>query len=350
MSFDFFLALCGLFVLLWRTQPWRTRSPLQLRTQNSAALPSVAVIIPCRNEEANIGHLLETLKNLKGIRPEVIVVDDDSLDNTHAVATSTGCATVIKAPPKPEGWVGKSWACWQGAIAAQSKLLLFTDADTRHTPDSLLKAIQFLIQEKADLISGPPYHLCKNPFERFLGLFHIMPLIASAQLGRPKSRRLYAIGQYLLIRKEAYFKTGGHEALRNSLVEDMHMARRIMTSGLTYAVYPDTDLYQVQMYRTLREFMSGWKRLLRLGSKEVSLGSFIEVVLIFYLFFQVSFLTLIAFVCLAWTQRRHGRFYTWGAILAHLSLIVFTVLSVLGAIETIFKRKVTWHGRVYVDS
>jgi 4,4'-diaponeurosporenoate glycosyltransferase len=96
----------------------------------------VSVIIPARNEQRRIAPLLESLG--RQIRPaqEILVVDDGSIDGTAGVARDLGAA-VITAPPKPDGWTGKTWACWTGSREAHGELLVFLDADTVLEPDGL---------------------------------------------------------------------------------------------------------------------------------------------------------------------------------------------------------------------
>lgn len=345
MTGDAILALAGLIVLMWRTRPWRVdKSPVLAADE----IPLISIIIPCRNEENNIARLLRSLKAIRGVNTEVLVVDDSSTDRTAAVAREEG-ATVLSAPEKPAGWVGKSWACWNGAKQASGYLLLFTDADTTHSPDSLVRAVSFLKNKNADLISAPPYHLCRLYFERFLGLFHLLPLIASGFNRSSNPKRVFAIGQYLLINKGTYFAIGGHEALRGSLTEDIDMAKAVLEIRSRYEIFPEPGLYSVQMYDSADEFIQGWKRLLRLGMKKVTLISFVEVTLVFYLFLKLSWLLFPGFIILWWLQRKHGQFSVFGVPLAILSIGVFTILSVAGALDTFRKRQVTWQGRSYAD-
>lgn len=345
MTIELFLSFAGLFVLLWRTQPWRRDRTPRL---DRSAMPTVSIIVPCRNEEANVIPLLRSLQAMEGIEPEFIIVDDGSSDQTVTKATAMG-VRVLQAPERPSGWIGKSWACWQGAHAARGQVLLFTDADTRHAPDSLLRAVSFMKDKDAQLISAPPFHLCENKFEKWLGLFHILPMVAAAINECRNPRRLYAIGQYLLISREAYFQVGGHERVRASLAEDIDLARAVLENSLRYSIFPEAGLYQVQMYASWSDFWRGWKRLLRIGMRKVSFASFVEVVLVFHLFFHFSIAMLLGIGVLIWIQRRNGKFSLFGAPLAVLSLAVFTILSLMAAWESLWKKEIVWRERAYAD-
>ncbi len=346
MSFwDVLFYVAGLLVFLWRTRPWMKVKSAEAQYVSDRL---VSIIVPCRNEEDNVLPLVESLKALVGVRTEIIVVDDQSADRTFERASQSG-AIAIQAPEKPEGWVGKSWACFQGAQVARGDFILFTDADTRHRPNSLGSALSYLVSKEADLLSAPPFHRCLNWWERSLGLFHVLPLVAARFPCSNKTERLYAIGQYLLFSKEAYFRAGGHRAVNSSLTEDIDLAKNILQSNQHYVVYPEANLYEVQMYDNARQFWEGWKRLLRLGMKKVSFFAFLEVTLMFYIFSQFSWLALLGLAVLAYVQRKHGDFAMWGALLAPLSLVLFALLSLAGLLETIKKKSIVWQGRDYVE-
>src|SRR3954447_23333901 len=103
--------------------------------------PDVSVIIPARNEEANLGSCLESLVNQDGLDFEIIVVNDHSSDRTREIASSFANVRVIEAGPLPPGWTGKNNAVATGAGGARGEWLLFTDADTVHVPGSLARAL-----------------------------------------------------------------------------------------------------------------------------------------------------------------------------------------------------------------
>ena len=103
--------------------------------------PLVSVVVPARNEQRDVAAAMASLRGLEYANVEVIVVDDQSSDGTLGAAREAAGrdprVTVIAGAPLPDGWVGKSWACWQGVRAARGEWLLFTDADVIHAPDSL---------------------------------------------------------------------------------------------------------------------------------------------------------------------------------------------------------------------
>ena len=124
---------------------------------------SLSIIIPARNEEKNLPALLASIQ-AQPIQPlEVWAIDDDSQDATAAIANRLG-ARVIHSKPLPEGWIGKTWACRQGALAAQGELLLFMDADTRFEPGGLSRLLGAW-QQTGGVVSVAPYHEVRRPYE-----------------------------------------------------------------------------------------------------------------------------------------------------------------------------------------
>src|ERR1700693_4466747 len=110
-------------------------------TETLAHPSTVSVLIPARNEEACLGDCLQSLVSQAGVPFEIIVVDDHSTDRTREIAQSFPGVRVIEAGPLPQGWTGKNNAVTTGARHAKGEWLLFTDADTIHTPGSLARAL-----------------------------------------------------------------------------------------------------------------------------------------------------------------------------------------------------------------
>ena len=121
----------------------------------------VSVVIPARNEAVNIENCLSSIAASTYPDFEIIVVDDRSGDETVALSRSVPAGNpsrivVIDGEELPEGWLGKPWACWQGAQVSDGEFLLFTDADTMHGPQMLSRAVAGLYQDEADLIGRRP--------------------------------------------------------------------------------------------------------------------------------------------------------------------------------------------------
>src|SRR5271165_1076906 len=193
----------------------------------------VSVIVPARNEEANLGDCLRSLIGQSRPRYEIIVVDDHSSDRTRTIAESF-TVRVITADPLPEGWSGKCNACWSGARIAKGKWLLFTDADTRHAANSIEQGWREAEANGAAMLSYSPKQQVNGFAERAL-----MPVIFAelATTYRPKdvsdpsSAAAAANGQYLLIRRDVYETIGGHAAVATAILEDVALAKRAKQAG-----------------------------------------------------------------------------------------------------------------------
>src|SRR5687767_4141658 len=203
--------------------------------------PLVSIIVPARNEAINIGHCLSSLVTSSYPHREIIVVDDASTDSTGDIARAfadrePGQITVVNNDPLPEGWVGKSWACWTGYQRSRGELLLFTDADTRHGEDLLAHAVGAQTRTSAGLVSLLPRQRMESFWERVI-LPHIFLAIMirfpnSDRVSRTRNpRSVIANGQFMLLPRGTYEAIGGHRAVRGYVVEDLAIAQAVVRSG-----------------------------------------------------------------------------------------------------------------------
>ena len=166
------------WLLLWRV-------PRLPPASSAAPGRRVSVAVPARNEAGRLPGLLAALAVQTRPADEVLVVDDDSEDDTRAVAAAAG-ADIIAAPPLPDGWTGKTWACWNGAQRATGDVLVFLDADTEPGPDLLARLLDAL-DHRPGLLSVMPYHRMQRQYERLAAFFSAISLMgigaASARTG-----------------------------------------------------------------------------------------------------------------------------------------------------------------------
>jgi len=136
--------------------------------------PAVSIIIPARNEEKNIKHLLQSL-NEQTLRPDdIILVDDHSEDDTGRIAVTHG-ARVISSSELPSDWLGKPWACQQGANQAMGDVFIFLDADTWLEKQGLRRLMNTFLNQKG-VLSVAPYHVTRSWFEQGSAFFNIMQM------------------------------------------------------------------------------------------------------------------------------------------------------------------------------
>jgi chlorobactene glucosyltransferase len=226
----------------------------------------VSVVIPARNEEANIARAVRSLAAQSGVR-EIVVVDDHSEDRTGEILErlqeEIPRLRVIRNGTLPEDWTGKSYALATGAQASSGAWLLFTDADTEHRRGSLAELVARAEGEGADLLSLSPGQRVETWWEK-----SVIPLIYArlarlfrfAEVSDPRSPAAAANGQFLLIRREAYERAGGHEAVRAEILEDVELARRVKAGGGRLLFLPGAAWVETRMYQSFGEMWEGWTK------------------------------------------------------------------------------------------
>jgi glycosyltransferase involved in cell wall biosynthesis len=229
--------------------------------------PDLSVVVPARNEEASLAACLDSLHSQSGLSFEIIVVDDGSTDRTRAIAASYPRVEVISPGPLLPGVVGKNNALIAGSAHARGEWLLFTDADTVHRPESLLRSLSEARMRGVDLLSYSPEQEVHNFAERA-----VMPVIFSElaalypplEVSDPNSPLAAANGQFLLISRRAYDAIGGHAAIAGEILEDVCMAQRMKQSGRKIFFRYGADMVRTRMYRSYRDLRDGWTKNLAL--------------------------------------------------------------------------------------
>ena len=233
----------------------------------------LSVIIPARDEAANLAGCLASLTAQQedffrlGQEWEIVVVDDNSTDETATIAESFAGVTLLQAPALPEGWTGKANAAWAGAERSQGDWLLFTDADTVHEPGNLRRALHESEHYKASLLSYSPRQIVQGFWLRAVMPLVFAELAASyppQKVSDPASRIAAANGQFLLVARAPYFKLGGHKAVSDRLLEDVEIARRFKHAGHGLRFRYAPDAVSARMYRSLGAMVEGWTKNLAL--------------------------------------------------------------------------------------
>jgi chlorobactene glucosyltransferase len=230
------------------------------------ALPDIAIIVPARNEIANIAACLEGLAGQSGLSggSSIIVVDDASQDGTgQAVARAARDdprIEPIEAGDLPAGWMGKPYACWQGALHAQTEWLCFVDADVRASPELVDTALTTATRQRIDMLSLNPLQELGSFWERLIipaGLVAIACTTDLRPIDDPTSPEVSANGQFILIRRAVYFAVGGHAAVRGEVCEDKALAGRVKHGGWRYRMLGAEHLARTRMYTGLAALWEG---------------------------------------------------------------------------------------------
>lgn len=253
---DFYgLTLIARWVLGWAlrpiARPLPDSDPALNKPPTSSKKPSVAIVIPARNEAANLPTLLAGLAT-QTYPCQIVVADDHSTDATAELAVELGAKLVV-TPKLPPEWTGKAWACWQGAQKTDSKILIFLDADTVPAP-SLVNELVNAVQNRSGLISVQPYHKMVKPTERFAAMFNLLGAMG-ARLGRndashSRRRRLapMAFGPVLATTRRDYDLTGGHQAIKAAIVEDVAIGRLYQRHNLSVSTFAGRSSVAFRMY------------------------------------------------------------------------------------------------------
>ena len=225
--------------------------------------PRVAIIVPARDESANIGACLAALLAQDYPRLAIVVVDDESTDDTAAIvrrlSTQDRRIVLMQSPPLPPGWTGKVNACAAGAraVADAAEWLCFVDADIRAQPALIASAIGAASREAIDLLTLAPRQELPRVAERLVlpcGFYLLSFSQNLARMQAAESDDAAATGQFMLIRRAAYEDVGGHAAVSRSIVEDLDLARLMKRRGHRVLMQDATALMSVRTY-------TGWATL-----------------------------------------------------------------------------------------
>lgn len=231
-------------------------------------LPRVSVLIPMRNEADKIGPNLRALLAQEYPDSEVLVLDDDSQDDSARIAAETGGPfpnfKLLRGEPLLPGWLGKAWACQQLSQAASGEYLLFTDADVHWQPGALLALMSEAGRTGADLLTIWPSQQTNTWAERLVvplmdfAIHSYLPVLAVHFL--PWRVFAAANGQVLLFKRSAYERISGHAGVRAKIIEDVALARAVKVHGLTLRMAEANQFIKTRMYHNWPEVRDGFAK------------------------------------------------------------------------------------------
>jgi chlorobactene glucosyltransferase len=292
----FFLGTLALFWLSALARAIRNRQDDRYRADEDTAGPanglSVGVVVPARNEERNVGAIVDTVLAQDHCDLRLVVLNDGSTDRTGAILEGRRDPrlTVLDGgdAPLPEGWLGKAWACQRGAEHLLSgphppNWLLFVDADVVLHPHALSASLGHAERNELAMVSGLGRLIMESFWERVLQPVVAGLIMAGNDLekinapGNEDDRPL-ANGQYILVRRDAYQAVGGHSAVRRDVLDDVGMASAITGAGFPYHLIFMRDLFSCRMYTSLGEIWEGWTKNMYAGMR-YSMANLIVVML-----------------------------------------------------------------------
>jgi chlorobactene glucosyltransferase len=270
---DLVLSISWLAFVLWLIRrAYAQRDVLPVAHPNQSlppnAMPRLSIIVPARNESANLARCLSALllQTLPADLFDIIVVDDHSTDLTFEIASAMARRwpqlKVIRSPPLPPQWVGKCHACWTGTriVPKDRDWLCFLDADVVAEPNLLTSAMGAALGGRLDLLSLVPRQRLGSFAERLIIPCGFYLMAFCQDLGTvqaQQSDKVVASGQFMLIRRSVYEQVGGHAAVRNAICEDVALALLIKRAGGRVMLQDGKSLLSARMYSGWRTLWSG---------------------------------------------------------------------------------------------
>jgi 4,4'-diaponeurosporenoate glycosyltransferase len=326
--------------------------------------PSVSVIIPARNEEHSLPVLLTSLRKGDPVPDEIIVVVGQCEDRTKEVAKGEG-VTVIDSEPLPEGWIGKPWACYQGARLAKGEILIFLDADTCVEKGGLRDMLDTFL-EADGIASIQPYHRPRRLYEQLSLFFNIVMMGAMGPF-TVMGRRISPVGLFgpcIVMSKAYYLESGGHLAVKGDVVEDLALGERLKKSNLPIHCYGGQGTISFRMYPNgIGELVDGWSKGFATGARMAHIPLLLAIIawvgsgisatvsviggvwgmqdtaIIWWTLAYLGYA-----VQVHWMASRVGTFKFYTALLFPVSLLFFVVVFFRSVFLISVRRTVRWKG------
>ncbi|MDC0206804.1 glycosyltransferase family 2 protein [Nitrospinae bacterium] len=335
--------------------------------------PPLSVCVPARNEERGVEACLNSLLNQNYPNFEVIAIDDHSTDRTGDImrnlAQENSRLKVLKAADLPEGWLGKPFALHQAFKVTRGEYLLFTDADPVFKPTALNTAVHVMRERDLDVLTLMPKAEFGSFWERAVQpvIFgFIASLTQFKNVNDPDHRSAMGFGAFLMFRRSAYEKIGGHEAGKSDVLEDVLIAKRAKRAGLKLFVADAKQLFSIRMYFGLKEIWFGWEKNMFLAMKKSVLKATYNVavvlgfvftpyiILAINIFEQIGWLWIgmavvgvVLVSAAAYKTCDEMELHRNNAVLFPMGALVMAAIMANSMFHTLVRKKTKWRGRVY---
>ena len=340
------------------------------------ARPKVSVILPARNEEKFIEKCLDSLVEQDYDDYEIIAINDSSNDSTGNLMKKYSekfpKVIFVDAKPKPDGWMGKNWACMEGYKKASGNLLLFTDADTVHTNSVISLAVSHLLSLELDALTVIPRMLCLDRITKIT-----LPMISTFLHTRFSALRVndtskntgYFFGSFFIMKKSTYDSVGTHEGVKSELVEDGALGRKVKESNFKMRMVRGEHLIDAVWARDSFTLWNALKRLmipLYLQNARIAVASFFGVLFLLFMPFPIlgyslifnsdSSLVLFVISCIASSLVYLGGMLDAAkgldlklrySLFAPVGSFIVVCGFLAGLIQAKSKSAVSWRGRTY---
>lgn len=259
--------------------------------------PKVSIILPARNEEEFLPKCLDSLLMQDYPNYEVVVIDDSSEDSTGKIITEYANKyskiIPVSAKPKPDGWMGKNWACVEGYKKSTGDLLLFTDADTKHAKNVLSLSVDHLITCNLKALTVIPKMISLDFWTKIT-----LPMISTFLHTRFSAIRVndsskktgYFFGSFFILDKKTYEDVGTHEGVRQEIIEDGALGKKVKERGHSMKMVRGENLVEAVWARDKNTLWNALKRLmipLYLQSQKIAIGVFFAVLFLLFMPFPI---------------------------------------------------------------
>lgn len=327
----------------------------------------ISVIIPARNEAINLPSILSSLQNQNIY--EIILVNDGSTDSTATIANSFN-VKIINIDKCPDGWAGKNYACYVGAQNSTGDILLFLDSDLTLNSNAIKKLISSF--DENSVLSVQPYHHAEKLYEKFSLFFNIISVAAVGLCLPGKDKSIGLFGPVFMVSKKLYFSFGGHELVKNEVMEDYKLGQLLRKKGIKCNLFLGINSISYKMYKGgLGDLVWGWSKNFASGAVETPILYLIPVFLWVSSYYSISMnliknsilffintsfylnmifyflLYLLASLFLYIKAKKIGSFSLLDCFFHIIYLLAFTLIFIFSLILKFIIRKVKWKGRWY---
>jgi chlorobactene glucosyltransferase len=281
------------YFLVYMTKSFRQSPRLESLDRTSIRhFPQVSVVLPARNEGRYIARCLDSLLGQDYPNFEIIAVNDSSTDRTGEImktyAAKDSRIIHIDASPKPEGWTGKNWACYQGYLHTRGELLMFTDADSKHLPSAMSLAVGHLVSQNLDALTAVPRLICNDFWTKMT-----MPVLATflhtrfspIRVNDPNTKTGYFFGSFFLITRSTYEAVGTHEGVREELVEDGALGGKVKASKFRMKMVRGESQIDAVWARDLPTLWQGLRRFMIPVYYQDKADAYMMVMAVFFILF-----------------------------------------------------------------
>ena len=267
------------------------QSPRLERIKNiKNTFPRVSIILPARNEERYIRRCIDSLIKQDYPDFEIVMVNDESSDKTldimNEYQNSHPDIKVLSVKKPDDDWIGKNWACYQGYLKSNGNLLLFTDADSYHSENTMSLAVQNIKHYDLDAITIMPRLLSYDFFTKVT-----LPLLTTfmhtrfspLKVNNAKSKLGYFFGSYFIIKRDTYEQVGSHESVKHEIIEDGALGKKVKEGNFKLRMVRGESYVQAIWARKSSDLSKAIDRLLIPMFKENRLKSTLLSIALFFL-------------------------------------------------------------------